>query len=45
MKLFKKISALIWVVILAAVVSGCASTYYPVGEPREGVVEQRVVIN
>ena len=44
MKLLKKMSAVIWVLIAAAVISGCASTYYPVGEPREGVVEQKVVV-
>ena len=45
MKTMKKISVVVWALLLAAVVSGCASTYHPVGGPREGVVEQRVVVH
>ena len=45
MKTLRRFSLFVWAALLAAAVSGCASTYHPVGAPREGVVEQRVVIN
>lgn len=44
MKFTKLVCAVVAALVVGAFVAGCASTYHPVGAPREGVVASRVVV-